>query len=122
MKYKIKYIIDEIKASKDRVRDIKLQLIQENIDLTITSDYPIPVGLNNSIVFLGSTKFYILGVETHVTSEFYTIQVKLLDEETNIEMKKHETNEIIRKAQIETMIGKKDRKYEYQKYSLNKLF
>lgn len=82
MKYQIKYIIDEVKATKDRVRDIKLQLIQDNIDLTISSDYPIPVAINNSIVFLGSTKFYILGMETRVTQDYYTIEVRLRDEET----------------------------------------
>lgn len=88
MKYQIKYIIDESKTSKDRVRDIKLQLIQDNIDIVITSDYPIPVLNNNSTVFLGSTKFIVMSMVTEVTQDYYTIAITLRDEETVTLLKK----------------------------------
>ena len=40
MKYKIQFILDK-KISTDRVRDIKLSLLQDSVDMSIISDYPV---------------------------------------------------------------------------------
>lgn len=122
MKFQIKYIIDESKMTKDRIRDIKLQFIQDNVHTVITSDYPIPVTDNNSIVFLGSIKFKILNKVTEVTQDYYTIVITICDEETLFQLDKMEADECRRIEQLTRIMkkseyAKKKSPYEWYKDS-----
>lgn len=101
MKYQIEYIIDESKTTKERIRDIKLQLIEEDVNMVITSDFPIPIASNNSIIFLGTIKCFVTSMETHIIHNLYIIKIKLCDEET-IKLKREiDEMEAKRKASME---------------------
>ena len=65
-------------------------------------------------------------METRVTQDYYTIEVRLRDEETIIEMKKNDSEEMAKKAQLESMMKRiqdqnRYKQQHYNDWSLNRL-
>lgn len=79
MKYKIQFILDN-KISTDRVRDIKLSLLQDSVDMSIISDYP--VFIPDDYIYLSDIKFKIRLKEVKISAGIHTLEVTILDFDT----------------------------------------
>lgn len=79
MKYKIQFILDK-EIPTDRMRDIKLTLLNDSVDMSLTSDYPIHIP--DDYIYLSTIKFKILSKEVKITNGFYNIEVIVIDNET----------------------------------------
>jgi hypothetical protein len=79
MKYKIQFILDK-GTPTDRMRDIKLNLLEQSVDMSLISDYPIDIP--NDFIYLSDINFKILKKEVRITNGFYNIEVTILDTET----------------------------------------
>lgn len=79
MKYKIQFILHN-KISTDRVRDIKLSLLQDSVDMFIVSDYP--VFIPDDYIYLSDIKFKIILKEVKISADFHTVEVTILDCDT----------------------------------------
>jgi hypothetical protein len=79
MKYKIQFILDK-GIPTDRMRDIKLNLLEQSVDMSLISDYPIDIP--NDFIYLSDINFKILKKEVRITNGFYNIEVTILDTET----------------------------------------
>ena len=79
MKYKIQFILDG-KISTDRVRDIKLSLLQDSVDMSIISDYP--VFIPDDYIYLSDIKFKIELKEVKISAGIHTLEVTILDCDT----------------------------------------
>ena len=79
MKYKIQFILDN-KISTDRVRDIKLSLLQDSVDMSIISDYP--VFIPDDYIYLSDIKFKIELKEVKISAGVHTVEVTILDCDT----------------------------------------
>jgi hypothetical protein len=79
MKYKIQFILDK-QIPTDRLRDIKLTLLNDEVDMSLISEYAIHIP--DDFIYLSSIKFSILRKEVKITSGFYNIEVTILDTET----------------------------------------
>lgn len=79
MKYKIQFILDD-KISTERVRDIKLSLLQDSVDMSIISDYP--VFIPDDYIYLSDIKFKIELKEVKISAGVHTVEVTILDCDT----------------------------------------
>jgi hypothetical protein len=79
MKYKIQFILDK-GTPTDRMRDIKLNLLEQSVDMSLISDYPIDIP--NDFIYLSDINFKILKKEVRINNGFYNIEVTILDTET----------------------------------------
>jgi hypothetical protein len=79
MKYKIQFILDK-GTPTDRMSDIKLNLLEQSVDMSLISDYPIDIP--NDFIYLSDINFKILKKEVRITNGFYNIEVTILDTET----------------------------------------
>jgi hypothetical protein len=62
------------------MRDIKLNLLEQSVDMSLISDYPIDIP--NDFIYLSDINFKILKKEVRITNGFYNIEVTILDTET----------------------------------------
>lgn len=69
MKYKIQFILDK-QIPTGRLRDIKLLLLNDSVDMSLISDYPILIP--DDFIYLSDVKFSILRKEVKITSGFFT--------------------------------------------------
>jgi hypothetical protein len=79
MKYKIQFILDK-DIPTDRIRDIKLTLLNDEVDMSLISDYPIRIP--DDFIYLSSIKFSILRKEVKITKDFFTSEITIIDTET----------------------------------------
>lgn len=79
MKYKIQFILDK-QIPTDRIRDIKLTLLNDEVDMHLISDYTIRIP--DDFIYLSSIKFKILKKEVKITSGFFTSEITIIDTET----------------------------------------
>ena len=79
MKYKIQFILDK-EIPTDLMRDIKLNLLEQSVDMFLISDYPIDIP--NDFIYLSDIKFKIIKKEVRITNGFYNIEVTIFDTET----------------------------------------
>lgn len=79
MKYKIQFILDK-EIPTDRMRDIKLNLLEQSVDMSLISDYTIRIP--DDFIYLSDIKFKIIKKEVRITNGFYNIEVTIFDTET----------------------------------------
>jgi hypothetical protein len=79
MKYKIQFILDK-QIPTDLIRDIKLTLLNNEVDMSLISDYPIHIP--DGFIYLSDIKFSILKKEVKITNGFFTTEITILDNET----------------------------------------
>lgn len=82
MKYKVQFILDS-NISTERNRDIKLSLLQDSVDMSIESDYPIYIP--DDYIYLSDIKFKILLKEVRIKSCHIT-EITIIDFETYYEI------------------------------------
>jgi hypothetical protein len=85
MKYKVQFILDS-NISTERNRDIKLSLLQDSVDMSIESDYPIYIP--NDYIYLSDIKFKILLKEVRIKS-YHITEITIIDFETYYEIKRN---------------------------------
>ena len=86
MKYKIQFILDK-QTPTDRVRDIKLTLLNDSVDMFLISDYPIHIP--DGFIYLSDIKFSILLKEVKIINGFFTTEITILDNETQEELREN---------------------------------
>ena len=85
MKYRIEFVFSkDIKI--DDLRNIKLQLISDEVEITLISDYPIFIP--DDKIYLGNTQFNITTKEVKICKDYHTIIVKIVDSNTLITIEK----------------------------------
>jgi hypothetical protein len=105
MKYKIQFILDK-QIPTDRLRDIKLTLLNDEVDMSLISDYPILIP--DDFIYLSSIKFSILKKEVKITNGFFTTEITILDTET-LDKIREEADKTRRKYEYSPSVYKRHR-------------
>lgn len=103
MKYKIQFILDK-QIPTDRIRDIKLTLLNDEVDMSLISDYPIHIP--DGFIYLSDIKFSILKKEVKITNGFYNLEVTIIDTET-LDKVKEEADKTRRKYEYSSSVYKR---------------
>lgn len=103
MKYKIQFILDK-QIATDRIRDIKLTLLNDEVDMSLISDYPIHIP--DGFIYLSDIKFSILKKEVKITNGFYNLEVTIIDTET-LDKVKEEADKTRRKYEYSSSVYKR---------------
>lgn len=103
MKYKIQFILDK-QIPTDRLRDIKLTLLNDEVDMSLISDYPIHIP--DGFIYLSDIKFSILKKEVKITNGFYNLEVTIIDTET-LDKVKEEADKTRRKYEYSSSVYKR---------------
>jgi hypothetical protein len=103
MKYKIQFILDK-QIPTDRIRDIKLTLLNDEVDMSLISDYPILIP--DDFIYLSSIKFSIVRKEVKITRDFFTSEITIVDTKTLYKVKE-EADKARRKYEYSSSVYKR---------------
>jgi hypothetical protein len=103
MKYKIQFILDK-QIPTDRIRDIKLTLLNDEVDMSLISDYPIHIP--DDFIYLSDIKFSIVRKEVKITRDFFTSEITIVDTKTLYKVKE-EADKARRKYEYSSSVYKR---------------
>lgn len=89
MKYQVLFILND-KTTIENARNIKLSLMEQSIDMSIVSDYPIFIP--DKEIYIGDYKFNIISKNVKITKDYHTTEVNVLDALSVADIEKSEEN------------------------------